>query len=83
MIPVFDGHNDLLFRLWQKNSAAAVSNFVDGEKEGQLDLPRMHDGGFVGGFFAMFVPSESRWRTSQNAKPAALSRRFPTNAPRK
>ena len=59
MIPVFDGHNDLLFRLWQKNSATAVSNFIDGEKEGQLDLPRMHDGGFVGGFFAMFVPSES------------------------
>jgi membrane dipeptidase len=59
VVPVFDGHNDLLFRLWQKNSAAAVSNFVDGEKEGQLDLPRMHDGGFVGGFFAMFVPSES------------------------
>ena len=58
MIPVFDGHNDLLFRLWLKNSATAVSNFIDGEKEGQLDLPRMHDGGFAGGFFAMFVPSE-------------------------
>jgi len=59
VIPVFDGHNDLLFRLWQKNSATAVSNFIDGEKEGQLDLPRMHDGGFAGGFFAMFVPSET------------------------
>ena len=59
MIPVFDGHNDLLFRLWQKKSAAAVSNFIDGERVGQLDLPRMHDGGFAGGFFAMFVPSDT------------------------
>ncbi|MEO6609290.1 MAG: dipeptidase [Aestuariivirga sp.] len=54
---VFDGHNDLLLRLWQKNSAAAVSEFIDGESEGQLDLPRMHDGGFIGGLFAIYVPS--------------------------
>lgn len=54
---VFDGHNDLLLRLWQKNSAAAVSDFIDGEAEGQLDLPRMHDGGFIGGLFAIYVPS--------------------------
>ncbi len=59
MTPVFDGHNDLLFRLWQKhNAATAVSAFIDGEKDGQLDLPRMHDGGFAGGFFAVFVPPD-------------------------
>lgn len=54
---IIDGHNDLLFRLWQKEPAAAVSEFIDGRKSGQLDLPRMHDGGFAGGFFALFVPS--------------------------
>jgi membrane dipeptidase len=54
---VFDGHNDLLLRLWLKNSATAVSEFIDGEAEGQLDLPRMHDGGFMGGLFAVYVPS--------------------------
>ena len=58
MAPVFDGHNDLLFRLWQKDPATAVLGFVDGEQGGQLDLPRMHDGGFAGGFFAVFVPSD-------------------------
>jgi membrane dipeptidase len=57
VLGVFDGHNDLLLRLWQKNSAAAVSDFIDGEAEGQLDLPRMHDGGFIGGLFAIYVPS--------------------------
>ena len=57
MTPVFDGHNDLLFRLWQKDPATAVSQFVDGDSGGQIDLPRMHDGGFAGGLFAVFVPS--------------------------
>ena len=57
MYKIFDGHNDLLLRLWLKNSASAVSDFIDGEDEGQLDLPRMHDGGFMGGLFAVFVPS--------------------------
>ncbi len=57
MTQVFDGHNDLLLRLWLKKSASAVSDFIDGEDEGQLDLPRMHDGGFMGGLFAVFVPS--------------------------
>ena len=56
---IIDGHNDLLFRLWQKEPAAAVSEFVDGRSKGQLDLPRMHDGGFAGGFFALFVPSNA------------------------
>ena len=55
--PIFDGHNDVLLRLWLKKSAKAVSDFIDGESEGQLDLPRMHDGGFAGGLFAIYTPS--------------------------
>lgn len=55
--PVFDGHNDVLLRLWLKKSTRAVSDFIDGENDGQLDLPRMHDGGFVGGLFAIYTPS--------------------------
>jgi len=58
-LQIIDGHNDLLFRLWQKEPAAAVSEFVDGRNVGQLDMPRMHDGGFAGGFFALFVPSNA------------------------
>jgi len=56
MIPVFDGHNDLLYRL---NAAPdrrdAIWDGTDGK--GQLDLPRMRAGGFAGGFFAVYVPS--------------------------
>lgn len=55
--PIFDGHNDVLLRLWLKKSAKAVSDFIDGEPVGHLDLPRMHDGGFAGGLFAIYTPS--------------------------
>jgi membrane dipeptidase len=55
--PIFDGHNDVLLRLWLKNSTKAVSSFIDGEASGHLDLPRMHDGGMVGGLFAIYTPS--------------------------
>ena len=56
-MPFFDGHNDVLLRLWQKNSAAAVFDFIDGEKGGHIDLPRAHDGEFIGGLFALYAPS--------------------------
>lgn len=56
MIPVFDGHNDLLYRL-QANPAARDTIFLAGEGRGHLDLPRMQAAGFAGGFFAVYLPS--------------------------
>lgn len=56
-IPVFDGHNDVLLRLWGKKAGDPVSSFVNGDGLGHLDLPRMRKGGFAAGFFAIFVPS--------------------------
>lgn len=55
-VPVFDGHNDILLRLATRFPAGAEAGFVDGLAGGHLDLPRMRTGGFVGGFFAIFVP---------------------------
>jgi membrane dipeptidase len=56
MIPVFDGHNDLLLRLHNApDRRAAIWSGEDGK--GHLDLPRMKAGGFAGGFFAIYVPS--------------------------
>ena len=56
--PVFDGHNDVLLRLWQKKSALAVRDFIDGDGIGQIDLPRLKAGGMAGGFFAVFAPDD-------------------------
>ncbi len=55
-LPVFDGHNDVLLRLWLKQSENAVADFIKGDGKGHLDLPRMAKGGFAGGMFAIFVP---------------------------
>lgn len=56
MIPVFDGHNDFIQRV-----VAAGQNgtevWLEGDGTGHIDLPRAKQGGFVGGFFAMWVPS--------------------------
>lgn len=55
----FDGHNDVLLRLWRRDGDA-VAAFLDGEEKGQLDLPRAETGGMVGGLYAIFVPSEKK-----------------------
>lgn len=59
LMPVFDGHNDVLLRLFRKGVADVEQQFLDGDGEGHLDLPRMTAGGFAGGLFAVFVPSPS------------------------
>lgn len=56
MIPVFDGHNDLLLRLHSAPEKRETI-WLTGEGTGHLDLPRMKAGGFAGGFFAIYVPS--------------------------
>ena len=51
MIPIVDGHNDALLRVRRSGTPLAERG------DGQLDLPRMHDGGIAAGFFAIFVPA--------------------------
>jgi membrane dipeptidase len=58
LIPVFDGHNDVLLRLMRRPGPNPERAFLEGENVGHLDWPRMRAGGFAGGFFAIFVPSE-------------------------
>ena len=57
LVPFFDGHNDALLRLWKREGDDPARAFLDGEGKGQLDLPMAKQGGFAGGFFAIFVPS--------------------------
>ncbi|WP_437616010.1 dipeptidase [Erwinia sp. V71] len=59
LTPVFDGHNDLLLRLWLDDAPDAVDRFLHQQLDGQLDLARMQLGGFAGGLFAVFVPPGS------------------------
>jgi len=59
-IPVFDGHNDVLLRLWSSDASAPEKRFLDGENVGHIDLPRVLKGGLGGGLCAVYVPSPSR-----------------------
>ncbi|SFJ96790.1 dipeptidase [Celeribacter neptunius] len=53
---VFDGHNDVLLKLYRAGGLAAAESFISG-CEGAIDLPKSQAGGFGGGFFAVYVPS--------------------------
>ncbi len=56
-IPVFDGHNDTLLDLYLPRRGGGRDFFERGER-GHIDLPRAREGGFGGGFFAVFVPAD-------------------------
>jgi membrane dipeptidase len=70
-VPIFDGHNDALLRLWKRKGPDAPRAFLDGEGKGQLDLPMARQGGFAGGLFAIFVPSpRNKAAPGKDAAPA-------------
>jgi membrane dipeptidase len=52
---IFDGHNDVLLRLWRLGDLTG-QRFLNGDGEGHIDLPRARAGGLAGGFFAVYVP---------------------------
>lgn len=54
---VFDGHNDTLLKLERAARAGAEIDFAAGGGDLDIDLPRAREGGFAGGFFAMFTPA--------------------------
>lgn len=51
--PIFDGHNDAL----HKQAENGMQGFRAGY-DAHIDLPKAAKGGFAGGFFAIWVPSE-------------------------
>ncbi len=67
---VFDGHNDLLLRLWlekdQSGKSFLQSTRVNG-KDGHLDLESVKLGNFIGGFFAIFSPSPGELLSTDRA----------------
>ncbi len=57
-LPIFDGHNDTLLALHLPGDEPQRS-FFERSDHGHIDLPRAIEGGFAGGLFAIFVPSEA------------------------
>ncbi|WP_367110134.1 dipeptidase [uncultured Psychrobacter sp.] len=53
---IFDGHNDLLTRLWLSAAGDPVHDFIHGTLPGHLDLQRCRQAGWMGGLFSIFLP---------------------------
>ena len=51
--PVFDGHNDVLLKLWQAGDRTGAGFFTG--LSGHLDLAKCRTGGLCGGLFAIWV----------------------------
>jgi membrane dipeptidase len=57
MRPILDGHNDTLLHLYLLERGGSRTIFTCSDL-GHIDLPRARGGGFAGGLFAVFVPSD-------------------------
>ena len=64
MFDVFDGHNDVLLRLWMKGNALKKDGKANSQLycegfDAHIDHGKAKEGGLKGGFFAMFVPQQN------------------------
>lgn len=68
---VFDGHNDVLSKLYRAGGLSASESFITGRK-GAIDMASATAGGFGGGFFAVYVPSpvDLEFKIREMTKPA-------------
>ncbi len=72
-LKVFDGHNDVLLALYMPDHDGAGGkprSFFEASDRGHLDLPRARKGGFVGGFFAVWVSPDPTSRKPDLRRPA-------------
>lgn len=67
MQPVFDGHNDVLLRLWRNEQAGGdpIAEFRDGTDKGHIDGPRARKGGLAGGLCAIYIPNPGEMRLKE------------------
>lgn len=57
--PIIDGHNDTVLSILRPDRGKGRT-FFERSEIGHIDYPRAKEGGFAGGFFAMFVPNPPR-----------------------
>lgn len=56
---IFDGHNDTIKKMFASDGKSGIQQFLGGGSSLDLDLPRMKQAGFIGGFFSICVPGNS------------------------
>jgi len=67
---ILDGHNDVLLAVYGGPRRDGPRTFFERGTSGHLDLPRAREGGFAGGFFAVFVTGDpAAWRPALRPPP--------------
>src|ERR1700724_2025616 len=67
-LPIFDGHNDVLLAITNPRGGEERTFFARSE-HGHIDLPRAREGGFGGGFFAVYVPATPEQKAMPGSEP--------------
>ena len=57
-ITYFDGHNDVLLKLLYSKNKIKINDFIEGNENYHIDIPKINKANFIGGFFAIFSPNE-------------------------
>jgi membrane dipeptidase len=92
LLPIFDGHNDVISKLLdaertQARTAASVGEnhhvrgFFERSDEGHIDLARAKDAGFAGGLFSIYVAADTQAEPPAGAV-LGLYEGFPIRFPR-
>ena len=58
LFPIFDGHNDMAYQLWQRGDAAGNAFIDSSEDKLHITGKKARAGGLAAGLFALFVPQQ-------------------------
>ena len=59
-IGYFDGHNDVLLKLYHSKAQNICKEFFEGNNYCHIDYQKIQAANFVGGFFAVFAPNKGQ-----------------------
>ena len=59
-IGYFDGHNDVLLKLYHSKAQDICKEFFEGNNYCHIDYQKIQAANFLGGFFAIFAPNKGR-----------------------
>lgn len=79
--PILDGHNDTMLRMHRESMDGNGRSFFERHEKGHIDYPRAVEGGFAGGFFAIYVPNKAKEQKKYMKKLKKAAEKDPTNLP--
>ena len=80
-IGYFDGHNDVLLKLYFSKAQNVSKEFFDGNNYCHIDYQKIQAANFLGGFFAIFVPNKGQNLSRLSSKMEKKSYNFPLPNP--